>query len=80
MQIEQRQKLNKFITDILLVKDMGDSTFTTVIGDDIKFSSSTQNLSNEKALYGPDTGSLSHSLDVFIKEHQQERKLIRGDY
>ena len=32
---------------------MGDRTLTTVLGDDIKFSSSIQNLSNEKALYGP---------------------------
>ena len=59
---------------------MCDSTFTTVIGEDIKFSSSIQTLSNEKALYGPDTGSPSHSLDVLIREHQQERKLIKGDY
>lgn len=59
---------------------MGGSTFSTVIGDDIKFSSSIQILNNEKALSGPDTGSHSHSLDIVIKGHQQERKLIKGDY
>lgn len=58
---------------------MGDSTLTIVIGDDIKFSSSIQNLSNEKALYGPSIGSPSYSWDIFIKEHQ-EIKLIKGNY
>lgn len=59
---------------------MGDNTIMLVIGDDIEFSSSIQNLSNEKALVRPYIGSPSHSLDIFIKEHQQERKLIKGDY
>lgn len=45
-QVEQRQTFNKFITDILVVNDMGDSILIIVIGNDIKFSSSIQNLSN----------------------------------
>ena len=51
-----------------------------VIRDNIKFLSSIQNLSNEKALYGPYIGSPSHNLDTFNKGHQEEWKLTKGDY
>lgn len=62
------------------MKDTHDNALTLVIGNDIKFPSSLQNLSNEKALSGLYSGSPSHSLDIFIKEQQQERKLIKRDY
>lgn len=68
------------MTDILLAKDIGDSTIIVVMGDDIKFISCIQNLSNEKALFWLYIGSPSYSQDIFIKKHQQERKLVKGDY
>lgn len=58
---------------------MGDSTLIIVIGDDIKFSSSIQNLINEKVLYDTYIGSPSHSLDIFIKEYRyhQQKSLLK---
>lgn len=68
------------MTDILLAKDIGDSTIIVVMGDDIRFISCIQNLSNKKALFWLYISSPSYSQDIFIKEHQQERKLVKGDY
>lgn len=44
-----------------------------------KFSSSTQNVSNEEALDNLFISFTSHSPHIFPKEHQQERNLIIGN-